>query len=127
VLNVVHQERYRYVPDEVKKYALGYYGKLLAPIDPDLLDRIVTNGSPQIALKPELLAPALPRLRRQYPNASDDERALRIMFAGTQVDEMLAAGPMRTEYSFEKPLVKLVRELASRKITRVHFSMDVKQ
>jgi oxaloacetate decarboxylase alpha subunit len=124
VLNVVHQERYRYVPDEVKKYALGYYGKLLAPIDPDLLDRIVSNGSPQIALKPQPLAPALPKLRRQYPNASDDERALRIMFAGTQVDEMLAAGPMRTEYSFEKPLVRLVRELASRKITRVHFSVD---
>jgi oxaloacetate decarboxylase alpha subunit len=26
VLNVLHGERYRYVPDEVKKYALGYYG-----------------------------------------------------------------------------------------------------
>ena len=34
VLNVVHGERYRYVPNEVKKYALGYYGKLLAPVDP---------------------------------------------------------------------------------------------
>lgn len=122
VLNVVHQDRYRYVPDEVKKYALGYYGKLLAPIDPDVLDRIVTNGSPHIALEPQPLAPALAKLRRQYPNASDDERALRIMFAGTQVDEMLAAGPMRTEYVFEKPLVRLVRELAARKVSRVHFS-----
>ena len=122
VLNLVHQERYRYVPDEVKKYALGYYGKLLAPIDPDVLDRIVANGSRRIALKPEPLAPVLAKLCRQYPEASDDERALRIMFAGTQVDEMLAAGPMRTDYVFEKPLVRLVRELASRKIARVHFS-----
>jgi len=62
------------------------------------------------------------KLCRQYPEASDDERALRIMFAGTQVDEMLAAGPMRTDYVFEKPLVRLVRELASRKMARVHFS-----
>src|SRR6516164_2929202 len=126
VLNVVHGQRYRYVPDEVKKYALGYYGKLLAPIDPDVLDRIVANGSPHIALKPAPLPAALARLRKQYPNSSDDERALRIMFAGTQVDEMLAAGPMRTEYFFEKPLVRLVRELASRKIARVHFSAAAK-
>src|SRR5262249_7155022 len=45
VLNVMHGERYRHVPDEVKKYALGYYGRLLAPVDADVLDRIVQNGS----------------------------------------------------------------------------------
>jgi oxaloacetate decarboxylase alpha subunit len=123
VLNVVQGERYRTVPDEVKKYALGYFGKLLAPVDPDVLDRIVTNGSPGIALKPEPLAPAVAKLRRQYPEADDDERLLRFMFAGPQVDEMRAAGAMKTEYLFEAPLVRLVQELASRKVSRAHFSM----
>ncbi|MFY9836562.1 MAG: pyruvate carboxylase subunit B [Xanthobacteraceae bacterium] len=122
VLNVVHGERYRHVPDEVKKYALGYYGKLLAPIDPNVLDAIVANGSAHIALAPTPLPPALARLRKRYPLASDDERALRSMFAGNQVDDMLAAGPMQTHYSFEQPLVRLIRELSARKITRVHFS-----
>ncbi len=122
VLNVVQGERYRTIPDEVKKYALGYFGKLLAPVDPDVLDRIVENGSPQIALQPAPLPPAVDKLRKQYPNASDDERILRFMFAGQQVDEMLAAGAMKTEYVFEKPLVKLVRELAERRITKVSFS-----
>jgi oxaloacetate decarboxylase (Na+ extruding) subunit alpha len=122
VLNVVHGERYRHVPDEVKKYALGYYGKLLAPIDPNVLDAIVQNGSRHIALKPTPLEPALGRLRKRYPHASDDELALRSMFAGNQVDEMLAAGPMQTHYTFEKPLVRLIRELAERKISRVHIS-----
>ena len=122
VLNVVHGERYRYVPDEVKKYALGYYGKLLAPVAPDVLDRIVENGSPRIALKPRPPEPGVKRLRAQYPSASDDERILRYMFAGRQVDDMLAAGPTRREYEFEAPLVRLVRELASRKIARVHVS-----
>jgi oxaloacetate decarboxylase alpha subunit len=123
VLNVVQGERYRTVPDEVKKYALGYYGKLLAPVEPDVLDRIVANGSPGIALAPAPLAPAVARLRRQYAKASDDERLLRFMFAGQQVDEMLGAGAMRTEYIFEKPLVRLVRELARRRIARVHVSL----
>lgn len=123
VLNVIHGERYLYVPDEVKKYALGYYGKLLAPVDPNILDRIVRNGSPRIALKPEPLEPGLAKLRQQYPNTDDDERALRSMYAGRQVDEMLAAGPMKLDYVFEKPLVRLVRELAARRIKRVYFSV----
>jgi oxaloacetate decarboxylase alpha subunit len=122
VLNVIDGERYLHVPDEVKKYALGYYGRLLAPVDANALDRIVQNGSARIALKPEPLAPGLAKLRRQYPNASDDELALRSMYAGQQVDGMLAAGPMQTQYVFEKPLVRLIRELAARRITRVHFS-----
>jgi oxaloacetate decarboxylase alpha subunit len=122
VLNVIHGERYRHVPDEVKKYALGYYGKLLAPVAPDVLDRIVENGSARIALKPEPLAPGLAALRKRFPGASDDELALRSMYAGTQVDDMLAAGPMQTQYLFEKPLVRLMRELAARRISRVHLS-----
>jgi len=115
VLNVVHGERYRIVPDEVKKYALGYYGKLLAPVEPDVLDRIVENGSRRIALMPEPMAPAVGDLRRKYPNISDEERLLRYSFAGTQVDEMLAAGPTQTEYRFETPLAKLISELAKRR------------
>ena len=114
VLNVVQGERYRTVPDEVKKYALGYYGKLLAPVDPDVLDRIVAGGSPRIALTPQPPDPGVPLLRRRYPHACDEERLLRYMYAGSEVDDMLAAGPTRAEYSFEKPLVRLVRELARR-------------
>jgi oxaloacetate decarboxylase alpha subunit len=61
-------------------------------------------------------------LRKQYPNASDDERLLRAMFAGGQVDAMREAGATRTNYEFEQPMVRLVRELASRRMTRIHIS-----
>jgi oxaloacetate decarboxylase alpha subunit len=115
VLNVVCGERYRVVPDEVKKYVLGYYGKLLAPIEPNAFDRIVENGSSQIPLKPRPLEPGVPELRRKYPHMSDDERLLRCSFAGSQVDEMQAAGPMQTEYDFNRPLLHLLSELAKRR------------
>ncbi len=115
VLNVMQGERYRTVPDEVKKYALGYYGKLLAPIEPDVLDRIIANGSAAIALKPQPLAPAVPALRRKYPHLSDEERLLRHLYAGSQVDDMRAAGPMQTEYYFDQPVVRLLKELARRR------------
>lgn len=114
VLNVVHGERYRSVPDEVKKYALGYYGKPLAPVDPDVLDRIVENGSHKIAVQPTPPEPALPALRRKYPNASDDERLLRFMFSGSYVDDMLAAGPMPTELSLRSPLEQLIAQISER-------------
>jgi oxaloacetate decarboxylase alpha subunit len=114
VLNVVQGERYKTVPDAIKKYALGYYGELVAPVAPEVLDRIVANGSPQIALTPKPLDPVVPGLRRKYPNMSDEERLLRHLYAGSQVDDMLASGAMRTEYFFEKPILRLLKELAKR-------------
>jgi oxaloacetate decarboxylase alpha subunit len=114
VLNVMQNDRYRTVPDEVKKYVLGYYGKPLAPVAPDVLDRIIANGSPKIALTPQPLAPAVPAMRKKYPGISDEERLLRHLYAGSQVDDMRAAGPMQTAYFFDKPLVRLLKELAKR-------------
>ena len=119
VFNVVNGERYRVVPDEVKKYALGYYGRLLGPVNLEALDRIVENGSERIALKPSTPAPAVPALRKLYPHASDDERLLRYMFAGSQVDEMMKTGAARTQYTPERPLVRLLREL--RKRNKYHY------
>ena len=91
VFNVIHGERYAIVPNEVKKYVLGYYGRLLGPVDPNVFDRIVENGAKNIPLKPKPLEPLVPVLRKKYPSASDDELLLRVMFAGNQVDEMKKA------------------------------------
>ena len=115
VLNIVHGERYRIVPDEVKKYALGYYGKLPAAVDSDVLDRIVNNGSDRIKPDPSERMPVVDGLRRKYPSASDDERLLRFCLAGKEVDQMLEAGPTQTEISVYRPLPQLIRELSARR------------
>lgn len=122
VFNVLRGERYEIVPDEVKKYALGYYGKLLAPVDPQVLDRIVENGSKRIALEPSLPAPGVAALRRKYPDASDDERLLRFMFAGSQVDQMMAATQAPAAPA-RHPIVHLLEEVARRpEVGRVYVS-----
>lgn len=118
MLNIVGGERYRSVPDEVKMYALGHFGKLLAPVEPEVLDRIVENGSRQIPLKAEPLPPALPGLRRAYPNADDDERLLRYMFAGKEVDDMIGAGPLKVSVPGRSPVARLVEALAKRPAVR---------
>ncbi len=111
--------------NEVKKYALGHYGKLLAPVDPNVLDRIVANGSSEIGVTPPLLDPAVPRLRQQYSNQSDDERLLRFMFAGNQVDDMLAAGPLQTQYVFKNAIQRLLEAaLATKRTHYVRIARD---
>jgi oxaloacetate decarboxylase alpha subunit len=123
MLNVISGERYRSVPNEVKMYSLGHFGKLLAPVDPDVLDRIVANGSDTIPLKLQPLAPALPGLRRTYPNLSDDERLLRFMFAGNEVDEMVAAGGLKVATPAGGPVARLIEELGKRP-DLVHLSVE---
>jgi oxaloacetate decarboxylase (Na+ extruding) subunit alpha len=114
MLNVVNGERYRVVPDEVKMYALGHFGRLLGPVNPTALDSIVSNGSRKIPLKPQAMDAALPGLRRTYPNASDDERLLRYMFPADDVDKTLAAKPLKLTMPGDGPVPRLVEELAKR-------------
>lgn len=112
VMNMISGDRYSVVPNEIKKYALGYYGKLLAPIAPELHARIVANGASNIALEPTPIAPMLPGLRQRYPHESIDTLLLRAMFAGTQVDEMLkavASGERADESA--QPLLGLIKAL----------------
>ncbi|MEV8132888.1 pyruvate carboxylase subunit B [Pseudarthrobacter oxydans] len=112
VMNVISGERYSIVPNEIKKYALGYYGTLLAPIDPELHAKIVANGASNIALEPSPVAPMLPDLRERHPDESIDLLLLRAMFAGTQVDEMkktVANGGNADE--IPRPLLDLIKAI----------------
>lgn len=119
VLNVIQGERYAVVPDEVKKYALGHYGKLLSPVDPDVLDRIVERGSPHIPLEPRRPEPALPGLRRRHPGADDDELLLRHFFDPALLDAMRAAAAEDGALTVAgKPLLRLLREVAARRDRR---------
>jgi oxaloacetate decarboxylase alpha subunit len=72
-----------------------------------------------------VLEPAVPALRRQYPNQSDDERLLRFMFAGNQVDDMLATGPLQTEYVFKNKAQRLLElALGTKKMRYVQLAHD---
>ncbi len=117
VLNVVQGERYRTVPDEVRKYALGHYGELAAPIVPDVLDRIVGGQQPITARPGELLAPGVERVRRERgPFKSDDDLLLAAFYDPVQYDALVAARPIETEYPVGRtPLVTLIKELAARR------------
>jgi len=117
VLNVVQGERYATVPDEVRKYALGYYGELAAPIDPGVLDRITRGEQPVTARPGELLPPGVERVRRERgPFASDDDLLLAAFYNHEQYTRLVEARPIATDYAVAlTPLATLVRELSVRR------------
>src|SRR4051794_2772579 len=112
VLNVVSGARWSVVPDEVVAYAAGHYGATPAPVDQDVLDRIMS--SPRAALvagsPPE--QPSLAELRARYgTGAADAELILRALTPGPAVDAMRAAGPVRRDYPLSSSEARQVREL----------------
>lgn len=66
VFNVLAGERYREITKEVKDYCLGYYGKVLNQIDPQLLARVREEGRAPITCRPaDLLEPELEKLKAE--------------------------------------------------------------
>jgi oxaloacetate decarboxylase alpha subunit len=114
MLNVVSGKRYGTVPDEVKMYALGHFGKLLAPVKPDVLDRIVENGSKTIPIELSPPEPALPSMRKAYPTLNDDDLMLRYMFPGDEYESMKQAGPLRMNAPGKSPVAELIKGLVTR-------------
>ena len=91
VLNIVQGERYRTIPTEVIKYALGHYGAPLAPLAPDVMDRIMSTTEARHLAVRAPLGPMVERVRaRLGAGVSDDELLLRVMFPEEHVEAMLA-------------------------------------
>ena len=125
VLNVMGKERYGTVPDEVRKYVLGYYGEIAGTIEQNIFDRI-GNGAEAVTLRPgDLLEPAVKRIRRERgPFQSDDDLLLAAFYADSEYSALKAAGPIKTDYPLARtPLITLLREIALRPdITSFHYA-----
>ena len=112
VLNMVHGVRYQTIPDEVIQYAAGYYGKLVAPIDPQVLDRIMSAPRARQILASPPEQPTIQELRRRYGTDDDDELLLRALVPAAELEKMRAAGPVaRTFPLLSSPELEQVRQL----------------
>ena len=119
VLNVMGRNqgkpRYESVPDEVRLYVRGGYGKVVGDIDPNLYDKIVRGAEP-ITERPGAHVPlALDRLRNtRGPFASDDDLLLAAYYPDKEYSELKRAGPIRldTDSIGNTPLVTLIKQLA---------------
>jgi pyruvate/oxaloacetate carboxyltransferase len=113
-LNVVQGERYRTIPDEIRKYACGYYGRLAAQPSAEFLERANIAPSEYVTEAPAAhLEPWIPRLRAELGSAAPDEDVLLAAF----YDRTLIA-PLRNpvpECHFRTtPLIELIGFLSTR-------------
>jgi oxaloacetate decarboxylase alpha subunit len=99
LLNVLHG-RYEVIPDEVRNFVLGYWGRTPAPIDPDVLDRVAGGREPVSARPGSMVEPVLDRVRRDFgPFHTDEELLLATLFMPEVLEDMrarqreLARGP----------------------------------
>ena len=73
VLNVMQGERYKTIPDEIKLYLKGHYGKLAGTPSAKVMDR--ANVDYDASRRPgELIEPALPGLRKKWGRSTSKEQ-----------------------------------------------------
>jgi oxaloacetate decarboxylase alpha subunit len=113
-LNVVQGERYRTIPDEVRKYARGYYGRLAAPPSDEFLERANIRDSEYVTEPPAThVEPWIPRLRAELGASAGDEDVLLAAFYEPKLVAQLR-NPV-PECSFRTtPLAELVSYLSRR-------------
>jgi oxaloacetate decarboxylase (Na+ extruding) subunit alpha len=113
VLNIVTGDRYALVPDQVVAYAAGHYGNPPAPLDPEVLDRIMAaeNAERVVANPPE--QPTLDELRKRYGTGEgeDDLLILKALIPETDIAAMQAAGPVRRDFPLASGQVEELRTL----------------
>lgn len=125
VMNVVQGERYKTIPDEVRKYAMGYYGRLAAQPSDEFLERAGLRPGALVSERPgEHIAPGLPRLRHQLGAAASDEDLLLAAFYDKELIEPLKKSA--PTYQFRtSPLYELIRYLGNKQdisAARVRFA-----
>lgn len=115
LFNVVADERYQQIPDQVIRYTLGRFGRPTMDIDPDVKDRILSQ--PRVrSIKAEPESFSLEDKRKEHPGVkSDDEFLLRAVMPPTQINAMLQADQTPRRYNPDsRPIVKLIERLTKK-------------
>jgi pyruvate/oxaloacetate carboxyltransferase len=113
-LNVVQGERYATIPDEVRKYARGYYGRLAARPSDAFLERANIRDAEYVTEAPAAhIEPWIPRLRSELGAAAGDEDVLLAAFYERKLIAELR-NPVPECRFRTTPLAELVGFLATR-------------
>ena len=72
-LNVVLGERYKIIPEEVRQYIRGYYGRPPAPIDPEVKRMAIGDEKPIDCRPADMIPPAMPKAREEINHLTQDE------------------------------------------------------
>jgi oxaloacetate decarboxylase alpha subunit len=72
-LNVVLGERYKVIPEEVRQYVRGYYGRPPAPIDPAVKEMAIGDEEPIDCRPADLIPPGMEKAREEIGDLARNE------------------------------------------------------
>jgi oxaloacetate decarboxylase alpha subunit len=72
-LNVLLGERYKVIPEEIKNYVRGYYGRPPAAVDPEIRRKAIGEEEPIDSRPADLLAPGMEEARREIGDLARSE------------------------------------------------------
>jgi oxaloacetate decarboxylase alpha subunit len=125
VFNVMEGERYRTVPQELRLYVRGAYGKPATPVDPNVMDRILSGGDKEpIDPSEGFEVPFLDKVRAEQGPFHSDEDLLLSLFNTRETMEKFYQNKKTIESRplVRRPLNALIRELVKRQdIKMVHI------
>ncbi|HPU68272.1 MAG TPA: oxaloacetate decarboxylase subunit alpha [Acetomicrobium flavidum] len=107
-LNVLVGKRWHIVPNEVKMYFLGYYGRPPAPVDPEVAKRVIGDEKPIECRPGEILPPGLEEARKAIePWILQPEDVLSYaLFPNVAKDFLIKkfARTLKRDVGFEEPI-----------------------
>ena len=112
--NVLEGKRYHTVPEELRLYMRGHYGRPPGAIDQNILDRVVgdTDRIDATAVFDEEMVPEF--RRKNGPFASDEDLLLELFNSRVTVEKYRANRKSVTRGDVPSPLAALMREIAKR-------------
>jgi oxaloacetate decarboxylase (Na+ extruding) subunit alpha len=133
MFNVLAEERYSNIPDQVIRYVLGRFGRPTAAVEQNVLDRIM--ALPRAAeIQQEPTKMTLKDRRKLFPaSMPDEEFLLRAVMPADQVDAMHTHAPDQLYYNpVLSPVLKLLEGLKKRpavshlKVQKEDFSLELR-
>ncbi len=106
--NILSGKRYERITDEAIKYVLGLYGEPVVPVDPNVMDRVMSlpRARQFVNWKPEGYEKPVDELRREIgPELSDDDLLLKLLIPGKPVKRAETKKPSAPSVMKAKPPV----------------------
>lgn len=124
-LNVMSGQRYRTSPSELAPYLLGEYGEIPGPVDPDVMDRVLSGSPQRVPIDPtEVFSQRmLAQTDALHRGLDDRERVLALFYDdATRAALRTGARPIRPERAATTPMLAIARELLEApRARRIHY------
>ena len=124
VMNVLTGERYKMIPQEVRDYCRGLYGRPPAPINPELMKMALGDEEPITCRPADLLEPGFEKAKAEIGNlAENDEDVLSYALFPLQAKEYLQMRADGLAVPIEEPRVFPVEKPAEASATPAKTSV----